>query len=186
MTGRRRRWDERYRSGPAPDTVASFVADDLAPRLGTPGKALDVAGGAGRNSLWLAERGWDTTLVDLSPVALELAREAALSRGLQLATLEADLAVEPLPPGPWDLILMVHYLERDLFPQFADSLAPGGILAFSIATVRNLDHHSRPPRPYLLEPGEATTLVGPLEILSAVEGWHDDHRHEARVIARRP
>lgn len=186
MTGRRHRWDERYRSEPAPSRVASFLTDDLAPMLDTPGKALDVAGGAGRNSLWLAARGWDTTLVDISPVALGLAAEAAASRGLSIRTVEADLAVASLPRGPWDLILMVRYLERDLFPQFTDRLAPGGLLAFSIATVRNLEHHTRPPRRYLLEAGEAESLVHPLEVLFAAEGWYDDDRHEARVIARRP
>jgi hypothetical protein len=58
------------------------------------------------------------------------------------------------------------------------------LLALSIATRRNLERHPKPPFPYLLEEGEAITLVGPLQIQSATEGWHGD-RHEARVIARR-
>jgi len=85
-----------------------------------------------------------------------------------------------------DLILMVHYLQRDLFPQVVDRLAPRGLLAFSIATERNLERHERPPRPYLLEPSEAEALVDSLDVLFAAEGWYDDDRHEARIIARRP
>ena len=184
MTSPRDRWDERYRHQPVPSAPASFVIDDLEPWLETPGRALDVAGGAGRNSLWLADRGWHPTLVDISPVAAGSVRESAQRRGVQIDTIVADLTAEPLPAGPWDLILMVHYLQRDLFPRCIDCLAPRGILAFSIATVRNLERHERPPRPYLLEPGEATTLVEPLDVLFASEGWFDDDRHEARIIAR--
>lgn len=186
MTGPRHRWDERYRHQPVPSAPASFVIDDLEPWLEAPGRALDVAGGAGRNSLWLAERGWHTTLLDISPVAVGSVRESAQRRGVQIDSIIADLTAEPLPVGPWDLILMVHYLQRDLFPRFVDRLAPRGLLAFSIATERNLERHDRPPRPYLLEPGEAEALVEPLDVLFATEGWHDDDRHEARIIARRP
>ena len=186
MKGPGHRWDERYRDQPAPAAPASFVVDDLEPWLEAPGRALDVAGGAGRNSLWLAEQGWHTTLIDISPVAVGLVRDTAKTTGIPIDTIVADLTAEPLPAGPWDLILMVHYLQRDLFPRFIDRLAPRGILAFSIATERNLERHERPPRPYLLELGEAEALVNPLEVLFATEGWVDDNRHEARVIARRP
>ena len=186
MTGPRDRWDERYRHQPAPSAPALFVIDDLKPWLESPGRALDVAGGAGRNSLWLAERGWHTTLVDISPVAVGSVRESAQRRGVQIDTIIADLTAEPLPAGPWDLILMVHYLQRDLFPQVVDRLAPRGLLAFSIATERNLERHECPPRPYLLEPSEAEALADSLDVLFAAEGWYDDDRHEARIIARRP
>jgi SAM-dependent methyltransferase len=186
MTGPRHQWDERYRHQPAPAAPASFVVDDLEPWLEAPGRALDVAGGAGRNSLWLAERGWLTTLVDISPVAVGLVRQAAKARGVRINTIFADLAAEPLPAGPWDLILIVHYLQRDLFPRFVDRLAPRGLLAFSIATERNLERHERPPRPHLLELGEAEALVDSLDVLFAAEDWFDDDRHEARIIARKP
>jgi hypothetical protein len=46
--------------------------------------------------------------------------------------LRVDFEVEPVPPGPWDLILVFHYLHRPLFEQFEGLLAPGGLLcAFS-------------------------------------------------------
>ena len=40
-----------------------------------PGSVLDVAGGVGRHSLWLAERGWKVKLVDISGVGVDLAQE---------------------------------------------------------------------------------------------------------------
>lgn len=72
------RWNQRYTESPSswlePDSFLisayqEFLADT------TPGTALDIAGGAGRNSVWLAERGWRVRLIDISDVALQLARE---------------------------------------------------------------------------------------------------------------
>jgi 2-polyprenyl-3-methyl-5-hydroxy-6-metoxy-1,4-benzoquinol methylase len=184
MSEARRRWDERYETEPVPSRPAAFLVDEVARYLDEPGRALDVAGGAGRNSMWLAARGWDVALVDISPRAVELARAEAARRGLRVAASVSDLTVDLLPEGPWDLVLMIHYLQRDLFPRLVESLAPGGVLAFSIATQRNLERHRRPPEAYLLEKDEAPGLVDTLEILMATEGWTDEDRHEARLIAR--
>lgn len=179
-------WDDRYRSEPVPTEPGIFVTDELLPLLGEPGRAVDLAGGAGRHAIWLAQRGWEVTLVDSSRVALDLASRRASAAGVDLGVVLADLTSDALPPGPWDLILITHYLQRDLFAKAARLLVPGGLLAFSIATVRNLDRHERPPRRAVLAEHEAPTLAGDLEIVFYEEGWSRAGRHEARVIARAP
>lgn len=178
-------WDRRYRDRPAPAQPSAFVVDDLAPLLGPPGSALDVAGGAGRHSIWLARRGWDVTLVDASERALEVARERARTAGVSLTPVRGDLTVDSLPEGPWDLVLLVHYLQRDLFPIIVERLADSGMFAFSIATIRNLERRERPPLPFLLEEGEAPSLVDGLEIVFYEEGWSVEDRHDARLVARK-
>jgi 2-polyprenyl-3-methyl-5-hydroxy-6-metoxy-1,4-benzoquinol methylase len=147
------------------------------------GRALDVAAGAGRVALWLARAGLEVTAVDVSAVGLARARSAASAAGLAIATRVLDLEREPLPAGPFDVVTCFHYLQRDLFPALAQRLAPGGILACEIATVRNLERHARPGRRFLLEPGEIRILVAPLEILLHEEGWFGE-RALARVAAR--
>lgn len=52
-------------------------------------------------------------------------------------------------------------------------------------TVRNLERHQRPPRPYLLDEGELPKLLDELRIVHYQEGWLTDGRHDAVVVARR-
>ncbi len=165
---------------------SAFVRVELAPLLGQPGRALDLAGGAGRHSIWLAERGWDVTMVDTSEVAIDIAEERAAAAGVDIDFVHADLAADGLPSGTWDLVLIVHYLQRDLFPRVIEELADGGLIAFSIATVRNVERHERPTLPYLLDVGEAPSLVDDLRIIHYAEGWSIEDRHEARLVARKP
>jgi SAM-dependent methyltransferase len=184
----RERWDARYREeGPRARTPSLFVTS-LAGLLPARGRALDVAGGAGRHAVWLAGRGLDVTLVDVSPVGVEHARAAAREAGVALEARVLDLEREAPPPGPWDLVLVFHYLQRSLLPPLAGDLAPGGLLALCQPTRRNLERHPRPGPAHLLEEGELARLVRPLglEVLRLEEGWLDEGRHEARVVARRP
>ncbi len=88
--------------------------------------------------------------------------------------------------GPWDLVLCFHYLQRSLFPPIAAALAPGGLLVFCHQTRTNLERHPRPGPEYLLDEGEAPRLAAGLDIVSHSEGWHEEGRHEAHLVARRP
>jgi len=177
-------WNQRYLEEPWPEEPSPWLVT-LLDRLGDPGRVLDVAGGTGRNALFLAAHGWTPTIVDASDVGLGLARRRAEELGLPLTTLRRDLQREPLPEGPWDLALVFHYLDRDVLPTVSQVLRPGGRLVGAIATVRNLERHPRPPRPYLLDEGELPGLLPDVELLDYREGWFDD-RHEARFFAERP
>jgi len=182
--GDRDRWNARYAepADRAPPSAFLVALDDLLPWRG---RALDVAGGAGRNALWLALRGLEVTLADVSDVALGQAAAAADAGGLRLATLQIDLERSPLPPGPWDLVLCTYFLHRPLLAAVGSILAPGGLLVFAHATRTNLERHPRPGPAHLLEDGELPGLVPGLEILRSEEGWLEAGRHEARLVARR-
>ena len=186
-SGDRERWNARYREGEE-QAERSLFLDAIAGLLPRRGRALDVAGGAGRHALWLARRGLDVTLADVSDVALEQAVAAAAREGLRLATVRVDLEAEPLPAGPWDVVLCTYFLHRPLFPALAAALAPGGVLAFAHATRSNLQKHPRPGPAWLLEDGELPGLAAGLglEILRLEEGWRESGRHEAWLVARRP
>ncbi|MFG2825267.1 class I SAM-dependent methyltransferase [Kitasatospora sp. NPDC048365] len=130
-------WDTRYRSselvwGTEPNRWVAAETADL-----TPGRALDLAAGEGRNSLWLAARGWRVTAVDFSPVALGRARTLAAAlpadNAARVELVEADvLAYEPEAAG-YDLVL-IAYLQLpgeqlgSVLVRAAGAVAPGGTL----------------------------------------------------------
>jgi SAM-dependent methyltransferase len=178
------RWDARYREregGPGEPSPFLVGLDPLLPRRG---RALDVAGGAGRHALWLAGRGLDVTLVDVSGVALALARSHADRTGVTVSTVRLDVESAPLPAGPWDVIVSVYFLWRPLFREIPSRLADGGYLVVAHPTRTNLERHTRPGPEHLLEDGELPRLASGLTVLAYDEGWRDG-RHEARLVARR-
>jgi SAM-dependent methyltransferase len=181
----RQKWNARYRAGSHSSTEPLLLLTAAEAWLPRQGRALDLAGGTGRHALWLAKRGFDATLVDVSDVALGIARQRSQKADVSLATLQLDLEAEPPPPGPWDLIVIFHYLHRPLFAAMPALLAPGGVLVFVQPTLRNLERHARPPRPFLLEEGEAPRLVPALDIVHYEEGWLAEGRHDAFLVARR-
>ena len=116
---------------------------------------------------------------------MTIAEAEAARQGLSLTTLQLDLETEPLPEGPWEVIVCRYFLWRPLFTAFPSALAPGGHLIFIHFTRSNLQRHSRPGRRYLLEDGELPGLLAGLESIRYEEGWTADDNHEARVLARR-
>ncbi|MEE8410852.1 MAG: class I SAM-dependent methyltransferase [Myxococcota bacterium] len=160
-----------------------LTLDDLLPRNGC---VLDVAGGSGRNAIWLAQRGLDVTVADISDVALELVRNEATVAGVGVKTVAIDLEREPFPAGPWDLIMVFHFLRYALFPAYAEALRPGGLLVLCLGTRTSLQRRKRPSAHHLVEDGELPSLVTGLEILHYEEGWLEEDRHDARLVARKP
>jgi SAM-dependent methyltransferase len=124
-------WDQRYQQAEWVWSLAPnrFVAEQLADL--SPGRALDLACGEGRNALWLARQGWRVTAVDFSEVALGKGRERAAKDGLELDWLAADLTSYVPEPGGFDLVLIayLHLSPHDtpnVLRRAAAALAPGG------------------------------------------------------------
>ncbi len=189
MDGDRERWNARWRerAGELEDPSV-FIADQAA-QIPTRGKALDIAGGAGRNAIWLARRGLDVTLVDVSDVALDKAEQRAKRLGLadHMKFLRVDME-GPLPFAPlFDVIAVVHYLDRERRDTFVELLVDGGTLIAANPTVTNLERHPRPSGTYLVERGELARWVCDLglDLLATREDWNDEGIHEASVIARK-
>ncbi len=153
-------------------------------------RALDVACGDGRNAAYLAELGFEVHAVDVSDVAIDAVRATAADRGLAIDASQSDLEADGLPEGPYDVIVQINYLQRDLLASLARTLAPGGVLiveTFTRADREELGNGvgSR----YLLEPGELPTLFPGLEVIDsreAVVQHRTRSRAVASLVARRP
>jgi SAM-dependent methyltransferase len=181
----REKWNARYAIAEDAPRLPSLHLTNLADRLPTRGRALDIAGGAGRHALWLAKRGLDVTLVDISPAALAIAAARAGEQELPLTCECLDLEYDPLPAGPWDVMVSFNFLQRSIWPQMRAALSPGGWLLFVQPTKRNLERHTRPPLGFLLEEGEGRQVAAGLDIIRYDEDWLDEGRHEAVIVARR-
>ncbi len=127
-TADREKWNQRYTDGAyAERTHPSALLHTWLEKI-TPGKALDIACGAGRNALFLAEHGFAVDAVDISAAALSRAQEAAVARGLQLNLVEHDLDGPLTLTDDYQLILVIRYVNLPLLQQLAQHLAPGGWL----------------------------------------------------------
>jgi 2-polyprenyl-3-methyl-5-hydroxy-6-metoxy-1,4-benzoquinol methylase len=181
----RKRWNDKWAEAGRGSGNSSALVELIEPWLPTVGTLLDVAGGGSRDSLLFARRGLAVTVADVSDVGLIQARQRCLAEDLVISTIEIDLETEPLPDGPWDVITMANYLQRDLFASLSERLTPGGLLAAIIATETNLERNDRPSAPFLVRPGELTERVHDLEIIHHSQAWRSNGRHEAHLVARR-
>ena len=98
-----------------------------------PGRALDLACGAGRNAVWLAERGWAVTGVDFSDVAIENARRLSVERGVEVAWVEADVREWEPAARAFDLVVVLYLQlpaeERGpIMRRAAEAVAGGGTM----------------------------------------------------------
>jgi SAM-dependent methyltransferase len=110
-----------------------------------PGRALDLGCGEGGDAMWLAERGWHVTAVDISQTALDRAAADARARNLleRIDFQRHDLP-ETFPSGVFDLVSaqflhsMVDLDRPRLLHLGADAVARGGVLLI-------VDHGGPPP-----------------------------------------
>jgi SAM-dependent methyltransferase len=69
-----------------------------------PGRALDIGMGQGRNAIWLAERGWDVTGLEISTEGVRQARGA----GAKLRAVHQSAEDFPIGDYEWDLIIGMY------------------------------------------------------------------------------
>lgn len=132
------------------DEPNQFVARYLADL--TPGTAIDLGAGEGRNAVWLAQRGWEVTAVDFSAVGLAKARAMAFEAQVELATVVSGIE-EYAPTIPVDLVLLSYLQIPDahqarVLRRAAGWLQPGGVVFVVAHDKANVERgHGGPPDP---------------------------------------
>jgi tellurite methyltransferase len=190
MSEPRTPWDERYAEGDWVDALApSRILTDALSHLSRPGRALDLACGAGRNTLFLAERGWRVLGADLSLEGLRLLGRRARARELPILTVLADVGEFGVRPSAFDLVVNTFFLVREAFPLIREALRPGGILVFETFSVIELEELGGDiRRAFTLERGELLEAFGDFEVLLHEEGVFERDEGErglVRLVARK-
>ena len=151
------------------------------------GSALDLGCGNGGNALWLAQRGWDMTAVDISNKALQQAAAHAHTAGVadRINFRQHDLALT-FPAGTFDLVYAMYLQSPVTFPRervfrkAADAVVPGGLLLI-------VDHASVAPWSWS---DPATVFPTPQEALAKLElnlrVWHTDFLGAPERLAKGP
>jgi SAM-dependent methyltransferase len=148
------RWDQKYAGIEFEPALppSQFVAAELGGLK--PGRALDLAAGHGRHTVWLAEHGWRVTAVDFSHVGLEKARKLSAARGVtdgQVDWVVADLNHYQPERGAFELVLMAYLqvgaeLRANVLARAATALGPGGTLLVIGHDLTNLTEGAGGPR----------------------------------------
>jgi SAM-dependent methyltransferase len=173
-------WDTRYETA---ELIWSADPNMFLPPLVAGlevGAALDLACGEGRNTIWLADEGWDATGVDFSSVGIEKARKIAGDTVVSWVVADVTTFV---PHRKFDLVLIVYVhlnanAMENLFARAVEALAPGGTLIGLGHALRNLaDGVGGPPYPDILWTEdriaplvESLDIVALKEVLRPVDG----------------
>lgn len=174
-------WDDRYRDhemvwSSGPNMFVAQACTDL-----SPGRAIDLAAGEGRNAIWLAERGWDATAVDFSAVAVDKALAIARRRGVAITAEVADLSTYVPEPNRYDLVV-VAYLQlvsvelTPILERAAAAVAPGGTFVLVAHDVSNLTGGYGGPQ-------SADVLTTPEQVAAVLT---DDFTINRAEVAERP
>jgi len=147
------RWNERYGApdyifGTAPN---AFLASN-ASRLKRGQRALCIADGEGRNSVWLAEQGLEVTAFDFSPIGVDKARKLAASRGVKVRYEVSSVYDWSWPAAAFDVVAAIFVQFADppmrsfMFERMARALKPGGLVLVEGYTPKQLEFGTGGPK----------------------------------------
>jgi tellurite methyltransferase len=179
------KWDSKYETdeyitGKEP----SRWLQENAGLLAKCGKALDIAGGEGRNSVFAASKGYEVICLDISENGLRKAQFLAQEKNAKITTVLADLDNNSLKENKYDLILCFNFLERSLFSGIHQALKPGGLIFYETFTVDYLKYSSF-KKEWVLEANELLQAFSDFRILRYQE-VDENSRGFASLVAQKP
>jgi len=122
------RWN-RILTAPAPRFNTAPNAFLVSVTAGVkPGRSLDVGMGQGRNTIYLAQKGWDSAGFDPADRAVAAPQEQAAKLGVKITTSVARAEDYDWGENRWDLIVLSYVGAREFAAQVVRALRPGGMV----------------------------------------------------------
>jgi tellurite methyltransferase len=180
-------WDKKYAIknyvfGKAP---AEFLAENYS-YIPEGSKVLDVGMGEGRNAVFLAQKGFEVTGIDISSVAIKKAQMLADELNVRINTIAASIHDYDFPEHSFDAIICYYFVDRALNKKILKWLKPGGVLVYEAHTLNQIkvpgeEHYNRN---WLLKPGELLSMFEGSTILKYEEPLNT-REFRASIIVKR-
>lgn len=179
-------WDQRY-SRPTfiyGKTPVKFLAENYH-YIPFESTVLDMGMGEGRNAVFLGQKGYKVTGVDISSVAVKKAFLLAQEFGVKVKGVVASLKDYKIPPNSFDAIICFYYVDRSLLEKIKTWLKPGGILIYEAHTLREREAHKKgdPVDDYLKEQ-ELLRLFPGMRVLKYEEPLHEKEFRSSIILMK--
>lgn len=180
-------WDEKYSRptfvfGKSP---AQFLAQNYQ-YIPYEGTVLDMGMGEGRNAVFLAQKGYKVTGVDISSVAVKKAYLLAQEFGVKIKGVVASLRDYKIAPNSFDAIVCFYFVDRSLVEKMKSWLKPGGILIFEAYTEKektNIKKDSSQDYLFLKEQ-ELLKLFPGMRVLKYEEPLHEKEFRSSIILRK--
>lgn len=177
MSANQNKWDQRYSEpGFAYGTDPNDFLVQSIDYFPSEGKVLCLADGEGRNSVYLAQRGFEVTAVDSSTVGMQKTNRLAQEKGVEVHTIVADLADFSFLENHYDVIISIFChlpptLRKKVHKNVVSSLRQDGIFLLEGYTPKQLENNTGGPPvlELLMELKGVKKEIAPLKILHAIE-----------------
>jgi len=171
------KWDQKYIDKPR--LLTPRAASEVLERYAFKGeglRALDLACGAGRNALYLAEEHYMVDAVDVAAIALEALKADALQRGVResVNTVLQDLDTFMPKPERYDVIVMSNFLDRGLISRTKSALKVGGRYIVETYMVDDMNEKKDSNTANLLQADELRMLFAD----GFREVYYDEYKNE--------
>jgi tellurite methyltransferase len=183
-------WDQRYSRptfifGKSP---AQFLAENYQ-YIPFEGNVLDMGMGEGRNAVFLAQKGYKVTGIDISSVAVKKSYLLAQEFGVKIKGVVASLKDYQIAPASYDAIVCFYYVDRSLIEKMKTWLKPGGVIIFEAFTVKEKDKDKSKKNDPLsqslyVKEQELLTLFPGLRVLKYEEPLHEKEFRSSIILMK--
>ena len=178
-------WDQRY-SRPSfifGKSPAQFLAENYQ-YIPFEGSVLDMGMGEGRNAVFLAQKGYKVTGVDLSSVAVKKSYLLVQEFGVKIKGIVASLNDYKIAPSTFDAIICFYWVDRGMVEKIKTWLRPGGILIYEAYTVRGKEKEADPLSDNYLKEQELIKLFSGMRVLKYEEPLHEKEFRSSIILKK--
>ena len=182
-------WDARYAKptfvfGKSP---AQFLAENYH-YIPFESSVLDMGMGEGRNAVFLAQKGYKVTGIDISSVAVKKSYLLAQEFGVKIKGVVASLKEYKIPPSSYDAIICFYYVDRSLVEKMKSWLKPGGIIIYEAYTHKEKDKATKKGSlesdSNYLKDQELLKLFGGMRVLKYEEPLHEKEFRSSIILKK--